>query len=147
MSARGVTYAVTSVALVSAAQLAMRWGMKSLPSIDTWPASAGDFSLLPVAIVLLGILGYGASLACWLGALAHLPLNRAYSLLSLSYPLVYLGAALLPGLGGTLSTGKSLGVFLVVSGVILINARRPAPAGAKPSRSSESGASADAGSA
>jgi len=147
VSARGLAYALTSVALVSAAQLAMRWGMKSLPGVDTLPASAGDFGLLPVAIVMLGIIGYVASLACWLGALAHLPLHRAYSLLSLSYALVYVGAASLPGLGGSFSTGKSFGVLLVVSGVMLINARRPAVPGARPSRSSESAASADAGSA
>ena len=56
--------------------------------------------------------------------MATLPLNRAYSLLSLSYPLVYLCAALLPGLGGSLSAGKTCGVILVVLGVVLINARQ-----------------------
>ncbi len=147
MNARGLAYAAASVALVSAAQLAMRWSMKSLPRIDTLPAWPGDTGLLPLAVLMLGILGYGASLVCWLGALARLPLNRAYSLLSLSYALVYVGAALLPGLGGTLSTGKTFGVLLVVSGVMLVNARRPPVPGARPSRSSESGASAGAGSA
>ena len=124
MSARGLTYAVTSVALVSGAQLAMRWSMRTLPGLETLPASAGDFALLPLAVLSFGVLGYGASLVCWLGALASLPLNRAYSLLSLSSALVYLGAALLPGLGGSLSVGKTLGVLLVISGVILVNARR-----------------------
>jgi undecaprenyl phosphate-alpha-L-ara4N flippase subunit ArnF len=119
----GLAYAVASVALVSAAQLAMRWSMTRLPNLETWPAAAGDFGLLAVAVLFLAILGYAASLACWLGALANLPLNRAYSLLSLSYPLVYLLAAVLPGLGGSLSAGKTFGVVLVVSGVMLINAR------------------------
>lgn len=57
------------------------------------------------------------------------PLSRAYSLLSLSYPLVYLFAALLPGLGASLSAGKIFGVILVVAGVVLINARRTQPVG------------------
>jgi len=113
------------VTLVSAAQLAMHWGMTRLPRIESLPAtSIGQISLPALAAVLLGILGYGASLLCWLGALAGLPLNRAYSLLSLSYPIVYLCGAWLPGMEGSLSAGKTAGVLLVMTGVVLINARR-----------------------
>jgi undecaprenyl phosphate-alpha-L-ara4N flippase subunit ArnF len=130
MSARGVAYAMASVALVSAAQLAMRWSMTRLPRLEDLPVTAGGgaFHWLAVAVLLLGVFGYAASLLCWLGALGDLPLNRAYSMLSLSYPLVYLCAAWLPGLGGSLSAGKTFGVILVVLGVVLINAR-PAPPG------------------
>ena len=130
MSARALAYGIASVALVSAAQLAMRWGMTHLPGLTLPPVAAGDgtFPLLAVAVLLLGICGYGASLLCWLGALAGLPLNRAYSLLSLSYPLVYLSAALLPGLGGSLTAGKTVAVVLILLGVLLINARPALPA-------------------
>ena len=131
MRGRGFAYALASVALVSAAQLALRWSMTRLPRLEAaLPvlAGGGSFPALAVAVLLLGIFGYAASLLCWLGALANLPLNRAYSLLSLSYPLVYLSAALLPGLGGSLSTGKTCGVILVMLGVVLINARRVPPA-------------------
>lgn len=145
MSVRGFAYAVASVALVSAAQLAMQWSMKSLPRLETLPGSAGDIGLLPLAVLMLGVLGYGASLVCWLAALARLPLNRAYALLSLSYALVYLGAALLPGLGGSMSTGKTFGVLLVVSGVTLINARPSPVGGVELSGPRRTGASADAG--
>lgn len=129
MSGRGLAYAVASVALVSASQLAMRWSMTRLPTLEPLPvvAAGGMFQLLAVAVLLLGICGYAASLLCWLGALSNMPLNRAYSLLSLSYPLVYLCAALLPGLGGSLSAGKTCGVILVMLGVVLINARRLPP--------------------
>lgn len=129
MSTRGLSYAISSVALVSAAQLAMRWSMTRLPGLDGLPAAGpgSTFQLLAPAILLLGIAGYAASLLCWFGALASLPLNRAYSLLSLSYPMVYLSAALLPGLGGSLNTGRTCGVILILLGVLLINAR-PAPA-------------------
>ena len=72
------------------------------------------------------VLAYALSMLCWLLALKHLPLSRAYSWLSLSYALVYLGAALLPGLGEPLSLPRTLGVGLVIAGVIAINApRRP----------------------
>jgi len=130
MSARGVAYAMASVALVSAAQLAMRWSMTRLPRIEELPATLGGsaVSVVAVAVLLLGIVGYAASLVCWLAALGDLPLNRAYSMLSLSYPLVYLCAAWLPGLDGSLSVGKTCGVILIVLGVVLINARPVAPA-------------------
>jgi undecaprenyl phosphate-alpha-L-ara4N flippase subunit ArnF len=128
MSARGLSYAAASVALVSAAQLAMRWSMTRLPALHELPLAAGaSIQWLALAVLATGVCGYAASLLCWLRALADLPLNRAYSLLSLSYPLVYLSAALLPGLGGSLSAGKTGGVILILAGVLLINARPAAP--------------------
>ena len=123
MNARGLAYGAASVALVSAAQLAMRWSVTRLPRLETLPVAALEAHPLAAAMLLLGIGAYAASLLCWLAALARMPLGRAYSLLSLSYPLVYVAAALLPGLGGSLSTGKTAGVVLVVLGVMLINAR------------------------
>lgn len=132
MNARGLPYAVASAALVSAAQLAMRWSMTRLPAPHELPLVAhGTLQWLALAVLAAGICGYAASLLCWLRALADLPLNRAYSLLALSYPLVYLSAAFLPGLGGSLSTGKTCGVILIVAGVLLINAR-PAAQGLRP---------------
>jgi undecaprenyl phosphate-alpha-L-ara4N flippase subunit ArnF len=59
----------------------------------------------------------------WLLALRDLPLGRAYSLLSISYALVYLLAASLPLFHEDFSLSKSLGVALVILGVITINSR------------------------
>ncbi|HBO8981142.1 TPA: 4-amino-4-deoxy-L-arabinose-phosphoundecaprenol flippase subunit ArnF, partial [Pseudomonas aeruginosa] len=85
--------------------------------------------------VALAVAAYAASLLCWLAALRHLPLGRAYSLLSASYALVYLLAASLPAFDETFSTSKTLGVGLVVLGVLTVNARRTAAAPAHhPSR-------------
>ncbi|NPZ32909.1 4-amino-4-deoxy-L-arabinose-phosphoundecaprenol flippase subunit ArnF, partial [Pseudomonas aeruginosa] len=85
--------------------------------------------------VALAVTAYAASLLCWLAALRHLPLGRAYSLLSASYALVYLLAASLPAFDETFSTSKTLGVGLVVLGVLTVNARRTAAAPAHhPSR-------------
>ncbi|XAH22664.1 4-amino-4-deoxy-L-arabinose-phosphoundecaprenol flippase subunit ArnF [Xylophilus sp. GW821-FHT01B05] len=126
MKAPGLALAGASVLLVSAAQLAMRWSMTRLPGIDAWQQF---LTAAPVALAMLalGICGYALSMVCWMGALNRLPLNRAYSLLALSYPLVYVGAALLPGLGGSLSLGRTLGVLLILLGVLLVNARRASP--------------------
>ena len=118
---RGITFAMGSVLLVSAAQLGMRWSMTRLPSPDLWLTASID----PVAIgvVLSAIVAYALSMLCWLVALRDLPLGRAYSLLSISYALVYLLAASLPLFNETFSLSKTLGVALVILGVIIINSR------------------------
>lgn len=118
---RGITFALVSVLLVSAAQLAMRWSMSRLPTPEHWLSAPIDLSA--VVVVLAAILAYALSMLCWLLALRDVPLGRAYSLLSISYALVYLLAASLPLFNEAFSLSKSLGVALVILGVITINSR------------------------
>jgi undecaprenyl phosphate-alpha-L-ara4N flippase subunit ArnF len=127
---RGITFALGSVLLVSAAQLGMRWSMSHLPQPEQWLSAHIDLSA--VTLVLVAICAYALSMLCWLAALRDLPLGRAYSLLSISYALVYLLAASLPLFNEAFSLTKSLGVALVILGVITINSR---PARAPESRS------------
>jgi undecaprenyl phosphate-alpha-L-ara4N flippase subunit ArnF len=88
--------------------------------------------LYAVAVVLAAIFAYALSMLCWLVALRDVPLGRAYSLLSISYALVYLLAASLPLFNEDFTLSKSLGVALVILGVITINSR---PARARELRS------------
>ncbi|MGH8389516.1 MAG: 4-amino-4-deoxy-L-arabinose-phosphoundecaprenol flippase subunit ArnF [Pseudomonas sp.] len=118
---RGITFALGSVLLVSAAQLGMRWSMSRLPSPAHWLDT--DINLSAVAVVLAAIVAYALSMLSWLLALRDLPLGRAYSLLSISYALVYVAAAGLPLFQEHFSLSKSLGVTLVILGVITINSR------------------------
>jgi undecaprenyl phosphate-alpha-L-ara4N flippase subunit ArnF len=96
------------VLLVSGAQLGMRWSMTRLPSPNNGSAPRSTWQRL--AVVLAAILAYALSMLCWLLALRDLPLGRAYSLLSISYALVYLLAASLPLFHEDFSLSKSLGV-------------------------------------
>ncbi|AZF00114.1 Undecaprenyl phosphate-aminoarabinose flippase subunit ArnF [Pseudomonas orientalis] len=123
---RGFALALGSVGLVSAAQLGMRWSMTRLPLPDQWPdaLSSASIDLSALGVVILAIIAYALSMLCWLGALKHLPLGRAYSLLSISYALVYLLAASLPVFNEHFSLSKTLGVALVILGVLVINSRR-----------------------
>ena len=118
---RGITFAMGSVLLGSAAQLGMRWSMTRLPSPEHLLTSSIDTAA--VAVVLGAILAYGVSMLSWLAALRDVPLGRAYSLLSISYALVYLLAASLPVFNEAFSITKTLGVALVMLGVITINSR------------------------
>ncbi len=123
---RGFAFASGSVLLVSGAQLGMRWSMTRLPVPAQWLAaiSQGDVSLMALAVVFAAIVAYALSMLCWLLALRDLPLGRAYSLLSISYALVYLLAASLPVFHESFTLSKTLGVTLVILGVLTINSRR-----------------------
>ncbi|CRL52480.1 4-amino-4-deoxy-L-arabinose-phosphoundecaprenol flippase subunit ArnF [Pseudomonas sp. SIMBA_041] len=118
---RGITFALGSVVLGSAAQLGMRWSMTRLPSPENWLTAS--FEPVPVLVVLSAILAYALSMLCWLAALRDLPLGRAYSLLSISYALVYVLAASLPLFHESFSLSKTVGVALIILGVITINSR------------------------
>ena len=122
---RGIGFALGSVFLVSGAQLGMRWSMTRLPQPEQWLSALtnGNVDLTALAVVFTAILAYALSMLCWLAALRDLPLGRAYSLLSISYALVYLLAASLPLFNESFSFTKSLGVALVMLGVITINTR------------------------
>ncbi|UZD92782.1 4-amino-4-deoxy-L-arabinose-phosphoundecaprenol flippase subunit ArnF [Pseudomonas corrugata] len=118
---RGVIFALGSVLLVSIAQLALRWSMSRLPLPRQW--LTGSVDPMALVVVLGAIFAYALSMLCWLFALRDLPLGRAYSLLSISYALVYLLAAALPLFNESFSLSKSLGVTLVILGVLTINSR------------------------
>ncbi|KWU52027.1 4-amino-4-deoxy-L-arabinose-phosphoundecaprenol flippase subunit ArnF [Pseudomonas sp. R11F] len=124
--ARGFALALGSVGLVSAAQLGMRWSMTRLPLPAEWLTAFNQnaIDLGALGVVILAIIAYALSMLCWLGALKDLPLGRAYSLLSISYALVYLLAASLPVFNEHFSLSKTLGVALVILGVLVINSRR-----------------------
>ncbi|MCU7247138.1 4-amino-4-deoxy-L-arabinose-phosphoundecaprenol flippase subunit ArnF [Pseudomonas koreensis] len=119
---RGIFFALASVGLVSAAQLGMRWSMTRLPPPEQW-LNLSHIDVAALAVVFTAIVAYALSMLCWLAALRDLPLGRAYSLLSISYALVYLLAASLPLFHETFSLSRSLGVALVMLGVITINSR------------------------
>ena len=123
---RGFAFASGSVLLVSTAQLGMRWSMTRLPEPAQWlnAISHGDVSLSALAVVSAAIAAYALSMLFWLLALRDLPLGRAYSLLSVSYALVYLLAASLPIFDERFTLSKTLGVTLVILGVLTINSRR-----------------------
>ena len=119
---KGYGFAAASILLVTFAQLAMKWGMSQLPAPGlAWLDIATHW--MPEIWVLAGIGAYAASLGCWMMALHSLPLNRAYPLLSISYGLVYLLAGIMPFLHEHYSLVKTLGVVLIVAGVVLINTR------------------------
>lgn len=119
---KGAFWALCSVLLVSAAQLLLRSAMQALPSVNDipvfisalWHFSSGTGELL------LGLIGYVASMGCWYLALHRMALSKAYALLSLSYILVWGAAILLPGWGERFSWHGLVGVGFIILGVLVI---------------------------
>nr|WP_249428184.1 4-amino-4-deoxy-L-arabinose-phosphoundecaprenol flippase subunit ArnF [Enterobacter asburiae] len=108
--------------LVSAAQLLLRDAMQALPPVSDvkalisalWHFSSGTGALL------LGLMGYVASMGCWYLALHRMALSKAYALLSLSYILVWGAAILLPGWEERFSWQGLVGVGFIILGVLTI---------------------------
>nr|WP_305089568.1 4-amino-4-deoxy-L-arabinose-phosphoundecaprenol flippase subunit ArnF [Enterobacter cloacae] len=108
--------------LVSAAQLLLRYAMQALPPVSDvlalisalWHFSSGTGALL------LGLMGYVASMGCWYLALHRMALSKAYALLSLSYILVWGAAIVLPGWEERFSWHGLVGVGFIILGVLTI---------------------------
>ncbi|MGY5954987.1 4-amino-4-deoxy-L-arabinose-phosphoundecaprenol flippase subunit ArnF [Kosakonia sp. BK9b] len=119
---KGVYWTLGSVLLVSMAQLLLRSAMQALPPVTlSWSfVSAVLQPQKGTLLLLLGLLGYVASMGCWFFALHRLALSKAYALLSLSYILVWAAAIWLPGWHEAFSWRGALGVLVIVAGVLVI---------------------------
>ncbi len=121
----GIGYAIVSILLVSIAQLLIK---AAALNIDFSAASHQLSQYIELAwypafifpFLLAGAL-YTLSFFFWIRTLSHLPLNLAYPLLSLSYPIVYIAAVSIGPLGESFSILRAAGVALIVMGVVLVS--------------------------
>lgn len=115
-------YMVASIVLSAIAQLSMKAGMLLFHTSVNQGWLLMDYLHDPAAglWVLAGLISYALSLLFWMSAIARLELSFAYPMLSLSYVLVYLVAANWTFLHEPFSLGRSIGIIVVILGVILI---------------------------
>ncbi len=87
--------------------------------------SAFDVLATPAGVgyLAVGICCYLVAVLLWVAVLRQVPLSRAYPLLSLSYPLVYIGAVV--WLGEAMSPLRTLGTSLVTVGAMLAVSAAP----------------------
>lgn len=118
-------WALGSVALVSAAQLLMKWGMAQLPPVAAFltitHSPIWNADVMALAAIVVGIVFYALSMLCWLKVLHALPLGRAYPLLSISYVLVAVATVVLPCFNEPIHWLKIAGIALVLAGVWFIH--------------------------
>ncbi|QLK61614.1 4-amino-4-deoxy-L-arabinose-phosphoundecaprenol flippase subunit ArnF [Enterobacteriaceae bacterium Kacie_13] len=122
---KGYLWGGASVLLVTMAQLLMKWGMVQIPwfALSDINIAFVQSHLSALTAVFFGLCGYALSMVCWFFALRVLPLNRAYTLLSLSYALVYIAAVTLPWFNESISLTKTLGGMLILTGVWVIHSK------------------------
>lgn len=128
VSWQGIFFVGCSIVLSACAQLLMKAGMlefKDLAAIVDPMRAIQELSPLIPALtwVVAGLSLYTASLVFWVMALAWYELSLAYPMLSLSYVLVYLGAVIWPRLNETISFPKTLGIALILCGMIMVTRR------------------------
>lgn len=118
---RPYLWVIASIVLVSCAQLLLKVAAGSIAALNLDALMA--LSPIGAGALIAGLLCYLVSMACWLKALELLPLATTYPLLALSYPLVYAGALILPGLHETFSLQRLFGMLLIMLGIVLLAPR------------------------
>jgi len=115
----GYLFLTASILLSAMAQLLLKAAMTySTPNVSALSTILSTDALF---WLLGGLVCYGLSMVSWLALLAKWPLSLAYPMLSLSYVLVYVGASTWPFLHEEFSATRSIGLGIVVAGVVLVN--------------------------
>ena len=117
---------ITAVMLTAIGQLFMKVSTQYLTTwaqftdqLLTWQLAPAEQSML--IWFVLGVSSYFGSMVLWMYVLSFVKLSRAYPLLSFAYVLVYLGAVFWPKIGESFSFEKSVGVFIIILGVIIVS--------------------------
>ncbi|PWQ96993.1 4-amino-4-deoxy-L-arabinose-phospho-UDP flippase [Leucothrix arctica] len=117
---------ITAVMLTAIGQLFMKVSTQYLTTwaqftdqLLIWQLAPAEQSML--IWFVLGVSSYFGSMILWMYVLSFLKLSRAYPLLSFAYVLVYLGAVFWPKIGESFSLEKSVGVFIIILGVIIVS--------------------------
>jgi undecaprenyl phosphate-alpha-L-ara4N flippase subunit ArnF len=113
-----------SIVLSACAQLLMKASMMLLHGVAYTDVSV--FQLIAenkTAFIwlVIGLGCYAVSMLSWMFALIKYELSFAYPLLGLTYVLVYLGAVYWPQIGEQLSWQRTVGIMLILFGVVLVN--------------------------
>ena len=119
----GLLLVCCSVLLVSAAQLLLKNAVMNFHEVHDVNIIVSQMPIKILGPLSGGLLCYGVSVLIWQRALGELPLSIAYPLLSLSYPLVYLAALLLPGFTESINPQRIGGLLCILIGIALLAPR------------------------
>jgi drug/metabolite transporter (DMT)-like permease len=115
---RAVLLVIVSVALSTAGQTSLKFGLDKLTSADK--ASTTSFILASATngLVILGLILFVGSVLVWMRVLADNELSWAYPLLGLSYVFVALSGWLI--LGDRMTIMRVSGIAFVILGAFLV---------------------------
>ncbi|MGP1947700.1 MAG: 4-amino-4-deoxy-L-arabinose-phosphoundecaprenol flippase subunit ArnF [Arsenophonus sp. NC-PG7-MAG3] len=122
---KGYFWGIGSVIFITLAQLYLKAGVTILHSFKLnhqWMDVNWLFkNLSTFGLIFIGLIGYALSMVCWLFSLRFLALSKAYSLISLSYVLVYLFAITLPWFNESTTLIKFIGLVFILLGIWIIS--------------------------
>lgn len=124
IKANAVLLLSLSIVLSACAQLLMKASMMQLHGVTNL-----DLSILQLVVenkmalvwLVAGLSCYAVSMLSWMLALTKYELSFAYPLLGVTYILVYLGAVYWQQIGEQLSWQRTVGIMLILIGVVFIN--------------------------
>jgi len=124
LKANAVLLLSLSIVLSACAQLLMKASMMQLHGVTNL-----DLSILQLVVenkmalvwLVAGLSCYAVSMLSWMLALTKYELSFAYPLLGVTYILVYLGAVYWQQIGEQLSWQRTVGIMLILIGVVFIN--------------------------
>lgn len=110
-----------TILLTTYGQLVLKWQI-GIPAQAPFTAAQNWHPLILLLlrpwVISAFVAAFGASL-CWMLALSHLELSRAYPFMALNFLLVSLLAA--PLFGELLTTPKVVGLVTVVAGLVILS--------------------------
>ena len=121
MRISSVALIFVSVALSSSSQIILKRGMMAQDVqrvMDTGRLAKIVLTILTSSIVLGGLACFGLSALLWLFVLSRVSLSSAYPFVALGIFVTVVAGSLL--FGEPISTTKTIGVGLIISGVLLV---------------------------
>lgn len=115
---RAVLLVIISVALSTAGQTSLKFGLDKLTPTDKATTSSFIIASATNGLVILGLFLFVGSVLVWMRVLADNELSWAYPLLGLSYVFVALSGWLL--LGDRMTAMRISGIAFVILGAVLV---------------------------
>ncbi len=113
-------FVLITVVFTVIGQVLIKWqAMHAGPLPASWPDRATFLTrLLLNPWIITGLLSAVVAACAWILAMTRLPINVAYPVMSLTYPLIFCLGWLL--FGETLSVWRAIGVLFILIGVAVI---------------------------
>jgi len=118
--ATAFSFVLITIVFTVVGQVLIKWqAMHAGPLPSSWPdRTAFFFRLMLNPWIITGLLSAVVAACAWILAMTRLPINVAYPIMSLTYPLIFCLGWLL--FGETLSPWRAIGVLFILVGVAVI---------------------------
>jgi drug/metabolite transporter (DMT)-like permease len=108
----------TSVLCAACGHIMIKYGLNAMPSIVDEPFVTRLMTYMFAPRVVLGLLIYGVGTLLWIVAVAKRDISYVYPISALNYVIVVMAGKWV--LGESISTGRWLGVLVVMVGVAVL---------------------------